>query len=446
MNWFKRLKNCLLGLLLIATALSCKTKETASSDAKKDFVTVQGTGFEINGKPYHYLGTNFWYGLNLGSKGTAGDRERLIRELDRLKDMGVTNLRVMGGSEGPDAEPYRMVPALQTKPGEYNQDVLEGLDFLLSEMKKRDMRAIVCLNNFWNWSGGVGQYIVWAGAADSIPYPPPHPGGDWGRYQEFASDFYTTPKAVDLFNKHIEFITNHKNSVTNIDYKNDPTIMAWELMNEPRGIKKGDVFLKWIDATAGLIKKNDPNHLVTTGSEGKTSSDYSGTDLAKDHASANIDYTTIHIWVQNWGYYDPKKADATYDSALRYALNYIDEHEEVARKIKKPMVLEEFGISRDLNNHEPHSPVTVRDKYYERMFEEVYNRASKDSSVLVACNFWAWGGEGRPHVPEGMWKPGDNFIGDPPHESQGWYSVYDKDSTTNDIIKKYAGKMNSIGK
>ncbi len=35
------------------------------------FVTVNGTHFEIDGSPYYYTGTNFWYGLNLGSAGTG---------------------------------------------------------------------------------------------------------------------------------------------------------------------------------------------------------------------------------------------------------------------------------------------------------------------------------------------------------------------------------------
>lgn len=436
-------KNYLYILLMVVLVHACKTNEQKDL---QDFVTVKGTGFEINGKPYHYLGTNFWYGLNLGSKGAGGNRERLVRELDRLKALGVNNLRIMAGSEGPDDQPYRMLPSLQPSPGVYNPDVLDGLDYLLDEMKKRDMRAIMCLNNFWNWSGGMAQYIVWSGAADSIPYPPPNPGGDWGVYQKFTAQFYTNQKAVDLFNKHIEFIVNRKNTISNTDYKNDPTIMAWELANEPRGVDNVDAFLKWVDATAGLIKKHDPNHLVTTGSEGKTSSSFAGTDLANDHASKNIDYTTIHIWVQNWNYYDPAKADSTYAPALAYALNYLQEHEVVSKKINKPMVLEEFGISRDLNSHEPSSPVTIRDKYYASLFEEVYNRSNQDSSVVAGCNFWAWGGEGRPRVAEGFWKLGDNFIGDPAHETQGWYSVYDTDSSTNAIIKDYASKMNAIQK
>jgi mannan endo-1,4-beta-mannosidase len=439
-----KLRNFIYLFFLVLLVQACKPAET--TNALTDFVTVKGTGFEINGKPYHYLGTNFWAGLNMGSKGPGGNRERLLRELDRLKSMGITNLRVMAGSEGPDDQPYRMLPSLQTSPGVYNPEVLDGLDYLLDEMKKRDMKAIMCLNNFWNWSGGMAQYIVWSGAADSIPYPPPNPGGDWGKYQQFTAQFYTNQKAVDLFNKHIEFIVNRKNAISNTDYKNDPTIMAWELANEPRGVNNIDAFLKWVDATAGLIKKFDPSHLVTTGSEGKTSSDFAGTDLENDHLSKSIDYTTIHIWVQNWNYYDPAKADSTYVPSLAYALNYLREHEAISKKMNKPMVLEEFGISRDLNRHDAGSPVTVRDKYYASLFEEVYNRSNQDSSVVAGCNFWAWGGEGRPRVPEGFWKLNDDFIGDPPHESQGWYSVYDTDSTTIEVLRTYAGKMNSIGK
>jgi mannan endo-1,4-beta-mannosidase len=434
--------NLFVALILATILLGCEArKETPTS-----FVKIRGNHFELNGKPYYFLGTNFWYGLNLGSKGEGGNRERLIRELDRLNEMGVKNLRIMAGSEGPDNAPFRMLPALQTSPGVYNSDVLEGLDFLLDEMRKRDMKAVMCLNNFWNWSGGVGQYLVWSGAADSIPHPPPQPGGDWDRYQKFAATFYSAPKAVELFNKHIEFIVNRKNGLSGVNYKDDPAIMAWELGNEPRGINNIEPYLKWIDETAGLIKKHDPNHLVTTGSEGATGSpQYSGTDLEKDHSSDNIDYTTIHIWVQNWNIYNPTKADSTYEPSIQYALNYLNEHVKIANKLNKPIVLEEFGISRDLNNHDPSSPVVIRDKYYSKLFEGVLNNAKSPNSSLAGCNFWAWGGEGRPRVPEGMWKLNDDFIGDPPHESQGWYSIYDTDSTTIKIIKDYASKISSIG-
>jgi len=425
-----------LALLAVVTLTGCK----------ESFVKVEKTTFTIGEKPYYFMGTNFWYGLNLGSKGPGGDRERLLRELDRLKALGVNNLRIMGGSEGPDTEPFRMSPSLQPAPGRYNEEVLDGLDFLLAEMKKRDMYAVVCLNNFWNWSGGMGQYVVWSGVADSIPYPPPAPNGNWDSYQKFAASFYTNTKAVELFNNHIRFIVSRENPYTATRYGDDPTIMSWELANEPRGVNNIDAYRQWIDSTANFIKSLDPNHLVTTGSEGNTSNSFAGTNLATDHSSPAIDYTTAHIWVQNWGVYLPEKADSTLGLSIEYAKTYLKEHAAMAKSIGKPLVLEEFGISRDMNNHHPDATVRVRDIYYHAVFDEIYQLASQDSSVVAGVNLWAWGGEGRPGEVEGLWRAGDSFIGDPPHEFQGWYSVYDKDSTTNSIIGSYAQKMNSIGK
>ena len=437
----------LLSLSLLGVWLTaCHQPVAKTAQAPAGFVTVKDTHFEINGKPYYYLGTNFWAGLNLGSKGAGGNRDRLLRELDRLQGMGVTNLRIMGGSEGPDTAPFRMAPSLQPSPGKYNEEVLDGLDFLLNEMHKRNMYAVLCLNNFWNWSGGMCQYLVWAGAADSIPYPSSEKPESWGIFQSFTAQFYSNPKAVALFNDHIRFIVNHVNPYTKLAYKDDPTIMSWELANEPRADKNIDGMHGWIDSTAGLIKQLDPHHLVTTGSEGATSGAGAGTDLVRDHNSKNIDYATIHIWVQNWNIYDPAHADSTFGPSVAYAHHYLDVHVGYGATLHKPVVLEEFGISRDGNNYNRSTPTIIRDKYYDNIFNAVFDYAKKDSSIVSGVNFWAWGGEGKPRIPGGMWKAGDDFLGDPPHEAQGWYSVFDNDSTTINVIKNHAAQFNALGK
>lgn len=58
-------------------------------------------------------------------------------------------------------------------------------------------------------------------------------------------------------------------------YKDDPTIFAWDLMNEPRyqdvsdiENKGGTTLRKWVDEMAGYIKSLNSNHMVCVGIEG----------------------------------------------------------------------------------------------------------------------------------------------------------------------------------
>ena len=126
------------------------------------FFSVQDGQFVRDGKPYIYIGTNFWYGPILASDGEGGDFERLTQELDTLQALGLRNLRVLVGADGNNGIFSRVEPTLQQAPGVYNDTILVGLDRFLVELGKRDMQAVLYLNNSWEWSGGYGQYLEWA--------------------------------------------------------------------------------------------------------------------------------------------------------------------------------------------------------------------------------------------------------------------------------------------
>ncbi|MFZ5630454.1 MAG: glycoside hydrolase 5 family protein [Spirochaetota bacterium] len=424
--------------LLIAASL------VTSLHAVNPFVQTRGMDLVRNGKKYTFMGANLWYGMNLG----AFDRPRLRRELDRLQRLGIKNLRILAASEGPDSERWRIVPALQTAPGVYNQKLLEGLDYLLAEMAKRDMTAVLVLGNYWHWSGGFGQYQAWAGKG-AIPYPefdPEARGGSdyklsswwrWFRYNYYVTRFYKNPVAVGFYHNTVRMLVTRINSVTRRAYKDDPTIMAWQLANEPAGFLSGDSYDKWIAESAALIKSLDRNHLVSTGAMGEVFQ-FSGNDQVKNHSHKDVDYTTVHIWVQNSGLYNPWKASETYTKAVEVLHKQLTQHRELAKKLGKPLVFEEFGFSRDMNRFAAGTPVTLRDDFYAQAFYHVLE-SQKTDSPIAGVNIWAWGGEGRPAHNE--WKPGDNFIGDPPHEAQGWYSVYDTDMSTLKLIREVAGRL-----
>jgi mannan endo-1,4-beta-mannosidase len=399
---------------------------TSKSGPPSQFVTVVNGKFMLDGRPYYFVGTNFWQGMNLGVDGANGDRDQLTTELDLLQRIGVTNLRVMAASEGPNTEPYRMVPALMVSPGVYDEKVLDGLDFFIAEVGKRGMKAVMVLNNYWQWSGGMAQYVSWH-EETSIPYP-----GDWGEFMDYSAKFYDCAECQTWYRDHIRMIINHVNPYTGLMYRDDPAIFAWELANEPRRYP-----YPWIDDTAAYIKSLDPNHMVTTGSEGTPPGE--NQDFQRTHDGANIDYATIHIWPQNWGWYDPKNP-ATYQQAEHNALEYLRKHVFDMAVLNRPLVLEEFGLARDWEPvhdiYDPRSPTLYRDRFYKAMFDELFSLIQK-GGPLAGDNFWAWGGASG---------PGDHWLGDPPHETPGWYSVYNTDDSTIAIIASHASDMMTMMK
>ena len=172
----KRLSYAFFALVMLMTGCSVNNHRDL-------FYGVRDGKFTRNGESICFIGANMWYGALLASEGEYGDRLRLAAELDSLKAMGVTNLRVLVGAEGQEGTPYKIAPVLQETPGVYDDTLLQGLDYLMAELGKRDMSAVLYLNNTWEWSGGYGTYLEWAGAGRS---PLPIPDG-WKAFSTFVS-------------------------------------------------------------------------------------------------------------------------------------------------------------------------------------------------------------------------------------------------------------------
>lgn len=413
---------------------------------KESFIKVQGSHFTYNDKPYYYVGTNMWYASYLGSIGSTGNRHRLIRELDLLYGLGLDNLRILAGSE--TSQKIRGVkPAIIITPGVVDDSLLQGLDFVLAEMAKRKMKAVLYFTNYWEWSGGMSQYVAWA---DSVRSLDPEADG-WGNFMNFSAKFYGNERANALYRLYVTSIVTRKNSCNGRKYREDPTIMAWELANEPRpgtespeGFANLPYYYKWIDETAAFIKSLDTTHLVSTGNEGLAGSLQSEECYLISHRSKNIDYVTMHIWPLNWGWFDPKQVEATLPGSQDKAIAYIGKHLQYARQLQKPMVMEEFGLGRDFGAFLPGTPTTARDRYFQKIFSVMYDSAST-GSPMAGSNFWAWGGEGRTPNADGMWKEGNPFVGDPPQEPQGVNSIFDTDTSTLRILKENAIRMRRLG-
>ena len=94
----------------------------------------------------------------------------------------------------------------------------------------RGIRTILTLTDNWPDYGGVEYYIPWSPTAQS------------------RNDFFTDPIVKDIYKTYFFNIATRVNSITNVQYRNDPRIFCWELINEPRIPGPGTHLLEFSDA------------------------------------------------------------------------------------------------------------------------------------------------------------------------------------------------------
>lgn len=415
----------------------------------RGFVKVEDGRFVLDGEELSFVGTNFWYGPIIASEGLGGNRERLHKELDALKSIGVNNLRILVGSDGPEGVAYKVEPVLQKEPGVYNDTLLRGLDYLLAQMAEREMHAVLYFNNSWEWSGGYGQYLEWAGDGKALL---PSVDG-YENYVAHVSRFVRNDKARELYSNHVRNIVTRTNTVTGKPYKDDPTIFSWQIGNEPRAFARDSVtkaaFADWMCSSATLIKSLDPNHMVSTGSEGLYGCEVDMDLFEQIHAHKDFDYLNVHIWPLVWRWVTKDTFADSVCVANRMTEKYLTAHFPVAERLMKPIVLEEFGYPRDGNRDfegaavkfwdgvslSKDSATGARDEYYTYVFNRLL-QSQETGEPLKGVNFWGWGGHAGQSEQNEFWKPGDDYCGDPAQEPQGLFSVYATDSTTVDLIRR----------
>jgi mannan endo-1,4-beta-mannosidase len=283
----------------------------------KNFITVKGTSFYDGDKPFRFVGTNNYYLHYM-----PDSVEYIFSEAEK---MGFTVMRTwaFGESSKPVPDDWEKLRYFQTAPGQYVESNLQLLDHVIASAGKHHIRLVLALSGNWNDFGGAPQWAKWYGSS-------------------VKNDFFDNPAIEKGFQDWMAMLVNRVNTVTGVAYKNDPTIMAWDLMNEPRDEKdtSGNFLAVWIDQMAGFLKKTGVQQLVTTGEEGLRANNgthYSGTDFIRDHQSPSIDYAVFHVYpTQNGAGWNAKTLAAILTAYVR------DAHEI----LKKPVVMEEFGIEK----------------------------------------------------------------------------------------------------
>ena len=432
-------RGTLSGGLAAATLAACGKLGTASPPT--GFVSRSGTGFMRDGAPYRIVGANMWYAAWLGADAEYGDRARLGRELDRLKALGIDNLRIMASAEeGPLNNSIK--PGFTRADGSANIALFEGLDYAMAEIARRGMTAVLVLSNFWEWSGGL-QTLLWRATGRYMDMG--DPALPWPQFADATAAFYANPKARKLYDEHLERVVTRTNTVTGRPYVQDPAIFAWQLANEPRPggsdaaiARNAEAYYDWIDTTAARLRQLDSNHMVSLGQEGTQGCN--GSEAVVLRAHQNIDYLTAHIWPLNWGWAKGDDLAGSLSTVESNTRAYILTHTRIAERLRKPLVIEEFGFPRDGEAYSPTASTQWRERFY-RLIHGAVEDSWRQQGVIAGSAFWAWNGEARAKHADFHYRNGDNaYMGDPPHEPQGWYGNFSSDAAMLTELRAHASR------
>jgi mannan endo-1,4-beta-mannosidase len=384
-------------------------------DRHGEFVTRRGGQLVCNGLPFYAIGVNCYFLQNLAA---YGDTFHIAEVFQEAKQLGVITIRTWGFFDSADSTNPAVI---QWEPGKFNERGLRALDYVVARAKEFSVRLIIPLVNNWEDYGGMNQYVRWyANQYTNQSHKPVWiqqrtiTGIEGRRYRYYVAgslthdDFYKHPIMIQWYKNYISTILNRTNTITNISYKDEPAILAWELANEPRSSDvSGQIVLKWADEMSSFIKSIDTNHLVATGEEGFDVSSVSYRDLhsyndqdwlfngtggvsySRNITLPNIDIAGIHLYPETW------------HLSLNQGLFWLNDHQRIADAAQKPLILGEVGVKRQ------------RKLFYDAIFNEGY--FGNTAGILP-------------------WQ----FVYDERPDNDGFAFSFPKDATVCSVIKTYA--------
>ncbi|CAD5178060.1 unnamed protein product [Musa acuminata subsp. malaccensis] len=390
-----------LALLLLA--------HQAAAAEPPAFVGRSGSKLVVNGSPFLFNGFNAYWLMNVASE----DQAKVSKTLSDAAAAGLTVCRTWAFNDGGN-------PSLQSSPGVYNEKMFQGLDFVVSEAKNHSIRLILSLVNNFKDYGGRSQYVQWA--------------RDAGESIQTDDDFYTNAKVKQYYKNHVQKVLTRVNTITKVAYKDDPTILSWELMNEPRCEVdySGQTVTAWVKEMAAYTKSIDSKHLLQVGFEGfygnstpdkiklyNPNGYQLGTDFITSNQVNEIDYTTIHAYPDIWLQGQSEEARKT------FLQQWFSSHwNDSVKVLGKPLVFAEFGKSKTA----PGYSQKVRDDFFSYVYDVIYSDAETSGGSFSGGLVWQVMGDGMESYYD------------------GYEVVLSQDSTTTAVIKKQSDAMAALEK
>ncbi|MGI8414978.1 MAG: glycoside hydrolase 5 family protein [Nakamurella sp.] len=333
----------------------------------KSFVTTRNGHFIANGKTFRFGGTNTYY-LHQRS------HYMIDAALNDAAAMSLAVVRAWAFADGTHND-----HPLQPTPYSYDEDAFDSLDYAVWKAGQLGLRLVLTLTNNWPDYGGMSQYVSWfLGLPDDV-------------YDTAVNHdkFYTTKSIKDCYQAYAKHVIRRRNRYTGLRYNEDPTIMTFELANEPRNRsdKSGAAVLAWAAEMSGYVKSLAPRQLVSVGDEGFYGdasnddypySNYEGNHWKKLVALPHVDYGTVHLYPGSWGE-TPSAKPGT--DPVAWGTKWINDHLDDGARLRKPVVIEEYGLQ--VNAHQGIPDVAARDAGYTAWTGAVEARGAGDQFWLL---------------------------------------------------------------
>lgn len=260
-----------------------------------DFVVRAGAGLELNGKPYRFTGINVYNANSNGVCWYAMASGPLLRE--GLKELG----------KGQVIRAWFM-QEFATTAGARDWS---AFDHTLAVARERGNRVIVTLGNQWSDCDQQEGFKneAWYAADYQVPA-----GSNPASYRDFVAEVVTR-------------------------YRDDPTVLMWQLMNEAEAPASASgpclpsaatTLRTWAADVSALVKSLDANHLLSVGTIGSGQCGTSMDEYKQLHALPGVDLCEIHDYSP-----DPFSGDVWNGVAVRV---------QQCAELGKPLFVGETGL------------------------------------------------------------------------------------------------------
>ncbi|KAL1519690.1 hypothetical protein AB1Y20_023200 [Prymnesium parvum] len=352
------------------------------------FVHAREKNLVILGEEFRFMGANIPWLLTEIMEGRENNAGAMMGKCVAL---GITVIRTWGFRDG---EAGMTPPPLQFRPSGFDETTFRALDKLVLIARRHGIRLVLPLLNYGSEGGGIAQYHRWAASAPK--YTGPSNTIDWSYARSWNAEhsscprFYLDSVSTDLYLWMAKTLTGRVNHLTNVAYRDDPTIMMWELCNGcrcPGELGANTSLVQWMTRVAPQVKAFAPRQLLSTGGEGLMGA-YSnkdplrawmrtqGADFLHTESIVGIDVAVYQARLNKWAAEKFVLVEVPTDLLTPRLRDWIAQHDRVAEAIRKPVLLEALGLEAPTSDH------TMRNLVLRSLLEHI-NEHSHTSGILL---------------------------------------------------------------